>query len=290
VATVKELDERLTRVEHTISKAKGAFAVLALVMTGVGAIAAWTLKTVHDLDVHVAALTTLVTNKLPVIAVTRLGAGAEEAAKAYSATEALMRAAASSKSGLKPETIANVGKILASQVPQQTSNSAYWQLTSYLIDQKSPSNVSLPRDCLNMSVRKDDFAITVDAKTGEILDKRVMPPKPEEAEEYTFLLSDCVLQLDYPDFWNTGMGKKIAYEATQHPKGVLLTMDLSRVHVVYKGGPLIPVSAIHFQGCSFEFSIVVPPTLAGRRVGLSLLEADLTREVSVRNLDLHSTG
>lgn len=208
MATTKELDERLTRVEHTIAKAKGAFTVVILGVTGVVALTGWTLKNVHDLDVEVAALNTLVTNKLPVIAVMRLGTTTEEASKSYSATEALMKEAASSKSGLKADTVAQVSKELASQTQQQTSNAAYWQLTSYIIDQKSPPNVSLPQDCLATSVEKDDFEAIVDSKTGKILGRRVSPPKPEKVGNYNFVMRDCTLQLDSPNFWNTGVGEE----------------------------------------------------------------------------------
>jgi hypothetical protein len=57
------------------------------------------------------------------------------------------------------------------------------------------------------------------------------------------------------------------------PHGAQAAISLTNVHVIYRGGPLLPVRYIVFSGCTFEFQINAPPPQPGRALTQTLLAA-----------------
>jgi hypothetical protein len=289
LATVKDLEERLRRTENSISKAKGALWVLSGVLVIVAGLAGWALHEINKLDVEVAGIHTLLTNKLPEISMLRMSTNGSEAAKAYATTKDLLHEAKKSPNGLKPETVSTVSAALAQQGTSHGDLPEYWQLASFVIDQKSDMKGPSTTDCLSATFAKEDLHEYVDQKTGKIIGTEILKKDPNETiGDYTFALSDCTLNLDSHDFWHTGIGTKVAYELTQYPEGVRVNFDLTRVRVTYHGGKVIPFSSIRFTNCSFDFDLHAPPPPEGQNVGIRLLQADLQKPFSIVQPEVRS--
>jgi hypothetical protein len=91
------------------------------------------------------------------------------------------------------------------------------------------------------------------------------------------VVQNCVLDLDAtPKFANSSVGKFFANEKMHHPNTVALFIEATHAKIIYSGGPMLPVSEIHFVNCIFDLhpTLELPPS-KGRKFASHLLTADL---------------
>lgn len=67
-------------------------------------------------------------------------------------------------------------------------------------------------------------------------------------------------------------------------KDVYFTLALDHVHVIYRGGPVIPVALFVFSNCSFDFQLNGPPPPQGERITKTLLASENPENVRVKPL------
>jgi hypothetical protein len=65
-------------------------------------------------------------------------------------------------------------------------------------------------------------------------------------------------------------------------KNVYFSFVLDHVHVIYRGGPVIPANAIVFSNCTFDFRVNSTPPPKGANLMEALLEARNPKEVKVK--------
>lgn len=94
---------------------------------------------------------------------------------------------------------------------------------------------------------------------------------------------DCTLVLDDVSSFENSDADRWAMRATPRKKVVVL--ELYNVHVVYRGGAVVPVDSVLFSDCTFEFQTLSPPPATGQQLTKSLLAAADLRSVSVELSD-----
>lgn len=121
-----------------------------------------------------------------------------------------------------------------------------WRVAGQLIDYRFAPNASksLP-DCQPSG-------------TTASLQKNLFYPPNSEPTGYIFAgftLSNCTLRLDDP----ASILRTKSIQFASQTKGIAFALQLINVHVVYHGGAIIPVRALVFQNCTFEFEVNAPP-------------------------------
>jgi hypothetical protein len=155
-------------------------------------------------------------------------------------------------------------------VPQVWNAAA--QLISYRSDLQTDFRQDSQSSCLTPHVSGGD----VSASAG---------PDKNGSEALTIELKDCTLVLDDVDAFSRSQ-VEYGYEHVLMSRIPLVRiLDLDHVTVVYKGGPIIPVSQIVFHQCSLDFQIPpgnlsVPPAPA-RQLMQNLLAADFSQSVKI---------
>lgn len=165
-----------------------------------------------------------------------------------------------------------VAKVILSdpQIPEA------WQTASLLISYRTPPPVAAPPPC------------TPNGNVISLLPE-VSPNLPSGRNALLFvgfILSNCTLALDGP----SPIFSDQAFQFALNPahKGIIATLILRNVHVIYKGGPLPNVRAIVFKNCTFEFQT----NKRAPGAAPSLMEAILSTPIKspIKFLNLPHTG
>ncbi|MGD0629904.1 MAG: hypothetical protein ABR987_11145 [Terracidiphilus sp.] len=161
----------------------------------------------------------------------------------FGRAHSLMQLASSESIKLSPQVLENYGKNVAAISSEPSVSNSVWPAAAELINYRSsPSNAANPEICEpNNSFSR-------------------MPAMQIVIHGCTFVLDDAA-----PQFMQL-----FQLLQSEHMPPVLI---LDRVHVIYRGRAIIPVRAILFVNCSFEFQISAPPPAAARSLTKILLAA-----------------
>lgn len=172
----------------------------------------------------------------------------------------------------EPAKVEALSHAVSAVVKRDPSLPEGWQAASALVSFRPASNDVLLPPSLTALVggpKPND----ADCFTKKL---EVIPPPPIPAgQPANVVLSDCTLRMDAPaDFLKAmdrdtpgGGGAFFAFE------GVNLT--LVRVHLVYRGGPLIQPDKVVMYGCTFDFDLDKQPPPRGVRLIMALLDQPL---------------
>jgi hypothetical protein len=186
------------------------------------------------------------------------------------------------------QQLASASTIVTAAINRYPKSSEVWKAASSLVNVRSLNStkpVEIPADILEaigspVPNGGDCFKLSIPSSFPH------MPPSWNGVTAWLLHAQthDCTMYLDdLEDFKNsTLMGYVNKHRDPNFKGSVLIELALVRVHVVYRGGPVIPISAIKCYDCTFDFDVPSAPSQRGR----GLLESILSQNPDTPTLDI----
>jgi hypothetical protein len=255
--STKDIDARLTTVEHSITYAKGIITGSLAVATICAGLAGWALKGVFDLSVKTGKIETLLTNKIAVLSANPGPGDPGAVAKSFDNARELLTQTDKGKK-ISKETVNSISKSLADQMPLRGSVPSYWKLASVVLERRSeytgPPAEALP-DCLHgKPYPEHDAAPGPDGQFHAQTDDEQRRYMSGRGATTVFTFDSCILKLDDPDFQNSAIAQKMRSDERYGAVLAASTIFIgcNQCVVTYNGGPVIPVTTLFFTNSKFR--------------------------------------
>jgi hypothetical protein len=154
-----------------------------------------------------------------------------------------------------PEKISALGGALSRVVQRSPGVPDAWHAAATLINYRTAAKKSNNQICKPSG---NEMAIGL---------------SPDFKVQTVIILQDCTLVLDdAPEIVDTKSFKAVP----ENERGLIL----KNVHVIYRGGAIIPVKGILFAQCSFDFQMYSAPPLPARSLTVTLLASNNLDRIS----------